>query len=48
MNAKYSDVRTSAEVLPFLQQYPAGQFKLPSGEGMGAPEAAPRLKSHAG
>ncbi|MNC97173.1 hypothetical protein D3C83_147410 [compost metagenome] len=36
MNAKMADVRPSAEVLDFLKQYPAGQFKLPSGEGMSA------------
>lgn len=34
MNAKMADVRPSGEVLGFLEQYPAGQFKLPSGEGM--------------
>ena len=39
MNAKMADVRPSTEVLDFLKQYPAGQFKLPTGEGMGV--AAP-------
>jgi len=34
MNAKMADVRPSGDVLGFLEQYPAGQFKLPSGEGM--------------
>lgn len=33
MNAKMADVRGSADVLRFLKEYPAGQFKLPSGEG---------------
>jgi maleamate amidohydrolase len=37
MNAKYADVITSAEVLAFLERYPAGQFELPSGNGV-APE----------
>ena len=34
MNAKMADVRPSSDVLDFLEQYPAGQFKLPSGKGM--------------
>jgi hypothetical protein len=34
MNAKMADVRPSGEVLGFLEQYPAGQFKLPSGVEM--------------
>jgi maleamate amidohydrolase len=34
MNAKYADVVGSEEVLTFLDSYPAGQFKLPSGDGM--------------
>jgi len=29
-----ADVRPSSDVLSFLEQYPAGQFKLPSGKGM--------------
>ncbi len=33
MNAKYADVVPSGEVLPFLKNYPAGQFDLPSGQG---------------
>ncbi len=37
MNAKMADVRPSADVLHFLKEYPAGQFKLPSGEGMTNP-----------
>jgi hypothetical protein len=46
MNAKMADVRPSAEVLDFLKQYPAGQFKLPSGEGMGV--AAPATAAAGG
>jgi nicotinamidase-related amidase len=34
MNAKYADVVGSEEVVRFLQSYPAGQFALPSGDGM--------------
>jgi nicotinamidase-related amidase len=34
MNAKMSDVRPSTDVLKFIAEYPAGQFKLPSGKGM--------------
>ncbi len=34
MNAKMADVRPSSEVLSFLEEYPAGQFELPSGKGM--------------
>lgn len=34
MNAKYADVRSSAEVLAFLNGYPEGQFRLPSGNGV--------------
>ena len=34
MNAKYADVVGSDEVAEFLQAYPAGQFALPSGDGM--------------
>lgn len=37
MNAKMADVRPSADVLKFFKEYPAGQFKLPSGEGMANP-----------
>lgn len=40
MNAKMADVRASGEVLEFLRQYPPGQFKLPSGEGMEVVAAA--------
>lgn len=36
MNAKMADVRPSSEVLSFLEDYPAGQFTLPSGAGMKA------------
>jgi nicotinamidase-related amidase len=36
MHAKYADVRPCGEVLEFLAQYPAGQFKLPSGAAPGA------------
>lgn len=36
MNAKYADVVPSREALSFLNGYPAGQFNLPSGEGMPA------------
>ena len=46
MNAKMADVRPSSEVLEFLRQYPAGQFKLPSGEGMGV--AAPAASAAGG
>ena len=38
MHAKYADVRASADVLDFLGQYPAGQFKLPVGTAPGARE----------
>ena len=31
MNAKYADVRSSVDVLGFLEKVPPGQFKLPSG-----------------
>jgi maleamate amidohydrolase len=34
MNAKYADVLSAKEVLSFMADYPAGQFALPSGEGM--------------
>jgi maleamate amidohydrolase len=34
MNAKMADVRPSSEVLSFLEQYPGGQFTLPSGTGI--------------
>src|SRR5881409_3161675 len=34
MNAKYADVRSSADVLAFLNGYPEGQFQLPSGNGV--------------
>ena len=40
MNAKMADVRPSTDVLAFLRGYPAGQFKLPSGEGMMSREAS--------
>ena len=38
MNAKYADVLASEEVLAFLKGYPAGQYNLPSGDGMVAAE----------
>jgi maleamate amidohydrolase len=34
MNAKYADVLSSMDVLSFMESYPAGQFALPSGDGM--------------
>lgn len=33
MHAKYADVRPSADALGYFEQYPAGQFDLPSGKG---------------
>jgi len=45
MNAKMADVRPSGEVLEFLKRYPAGQFKLPSGEGMGVAAQAQAVAS---
>lgn len=34
MDAKYADVLPSQDVQAFLKSYPAGQFALPSGNGM--------------
>jgi nicotinamidase-related amidase len=34
MNAKYADVLPATEVLSFMSSFPAGQFALPSGDGM--------------
>jgi maleamate amidohydrolase len=34
MDSKYADVLTADEVLAFLEDYPSGQFELPSGKGM--------------
>ena len=33
MHAKYADVRPATDTLGYLEQYPAGQFDLPSGKG---------------
>jgi nicotinamidase-related amidase len=34
MHAKYADVMPATDVLSFMADYPAGQFALPSGDGM--------------
>lgn len=35
MDSKYADVVPARTVIDFLAEYPAGQFELPSGRGMG-------------
>ncbi len=46
MNAKYADVKKTADVLKFLDTLPAGMYDLPKGSSSKAPDISPKMAAN--
>jgi maleamate amidohydrolase len=46
MNAKYADVKKTADCLAFLDTLESGMYDLPKGSNMKAPDLSPKMAAN--